>query len=182
MAEQARSSSEARAELDSAAAEAKAGIEEAARAGKARASSFFEEQKAAAAERVVGFADALRTTASRLEEEDDQTSSIARRAADGMERLAGSLRDRDFGGFLHDAEDFARRSPAAFLGGSMTAGFLLARFLKSSGERRSSPEPLHAAREGVSGMRSWEEGSVTRPEPRPYVPPQPRRDEVGGDY
>ena len=57
-------------------------------------------------------------------------------AADGVDRMARSLRDQDLETTLHQAEDFARWQPAVFMGGAVALGFMLSRFLKSSAERR----------------------------------------------
>ncbi|MGH9904058.1 MAG: hypothetical protein ACRD8U_00580, partial [Pyrinomonadaceae bacterium] len=60
---------------------------------------------------------------------------FARRAAEGLAGFSGSLRQRDVDSLLAQAQDFARRRPAVFLGGALATGFVLARFLKSSGQR-----------------------------------------------
>jgi hypothetical protein len=53
-----------------------------------------------------------------------------------MERAANYLRGRDIHQLVTDAEDFARRSPAVFIGTSFLLGLAVSRFLKSS--RRAS--------------------------------------------
>ena len=53
--------------------------------------------------------------------------------------MTGYLRERDLEGLLEDVEQFARRRPEVFLAGTFLAGLLLARFLKSSGERAEKP-------------------------------------------
>lgn len=52
--------------------------------------------------------------------------------ADSMEKFSGYLRDRELGDMLNEAQDFARREPALFLGGAFVAGLLAARFFRSS--------------------------------------------------
>ena len=47
---------------------------------------------------------------------------------------------------MGDAEEFARRQPAVFIGAGVAVGFVLARFLKSSSERRE------AERHGYQGV------------------------------
>jgi hypothetical protein len=56
-----------------------------------------------------------------------------------VERLANYLRDRDVHRLVSDAEDFARRSPAVFLGSAFALGLAASRFLKSS---RPAPDPF----------------------------------------
>ncbi len=48
-----------------------------------------------------------------------------------VERLANYLRERDVRHLLSDAEEFARRSPAVFLGSAFVLGLAASRFLKS---------------------------------------------------
>ena len=49
--------------------------------------------------------------------------------------------------------DFARRQPMTFFGGSLLAGFALARFLKSSADRRHEEAEAEMAREARSSGR-----------------------------
>ena len=56
-----------------------------------------------------------------------------------VERLATYLRERDVRHLITDAEDFARRSPAVFLGTAFVLGLAASRFLKSS---RPAPDFL----------------------------------------
>src|SRR5690606_20210610 len=58
-----------------------------------------------------------------------------RQMADQVDRFAGYLESRDVGEVMDQVEDFARRQPAAFIGGAFTLGLIGARFLKSSRER-----------------------------------------------
>jgi hypothetical protein len=56
-----------------------------------------------------------------------------------VERVANYLRERDMHQLVGDAEDFARRSPAVFLGSAFVLGLAASRFLKSS---RPAPDPF----------------------------------------
>jgi hypothetical protein len=60
-------------------------------------------------------------------------ANYVNKAADGIERWAGDLKQQDIHDALRAAQRFARRQPALFLGAAFTAGLLAARFLKSSG-------------------------------------------------
>ena len=100
-------------------------------------------QKDQAAERLGGLAGALREAAHKLQE-GDQGGDFGRyvdRAAQQVDRLSGYLRDKDLGGFVRDTESFARRRPEVFLGGTLLAGLMLARFLKSSAPERYDRGP-----------------------------------------
>jgi hypothetical protein len=66
---------------------------------------------------------------------------LAERAAQQVDRASRYLRRSELRDLVRDVEDLARRRPAAFVGGSFATGLLLARFFKSSGERRL-PEKL----------------------------------------
>jgi len=104
---------------------------------KARARSAANQQKDAAAERVQGFASALRTAADDLSGRDQRlTASCVEQAADSIERLSRALQRQDLDEIVGNVEDFARRQPVAFLGGAVLTGLVLARFMKSSAARR----------------------------------------------
>jgi hypothetical protein len=102
---------------------------------KEKARSALNEQQQAAAAGIGDLADALHTAASDLGRKDNRTvSDLAEEAANGLERLSQTLRGKDLGTMVHDAEEFARREPALFLGAAVAAGFLAVRFLKSSSD------------------------------------------------
>ncbi len=104
---------------------------------KARARAAANQQKDAAAERVHGFASALRTAADDLSGRDQRlTASCVEQAADSLERVSGALHGQDLDELVGGVEDFARRQPVAFLGGAVLTGLVLARFMKSSAARR----------------------------------------------
>lgn len=104
---------------------------------KARARAAANQQKDAAAERVHGFASALRSAADDLSGRDQRlTASCVEQAADSLERVSGAIQGKDLDELVGSVEDFARRQPVAFLGGAMLTGLVLARFMKSSTVRR----------------------------------------------
>jgi vacuolar-type H+-ATPase subunit E/Vma4 len=104
---------------------------------KERARSAASEQKNQAAERLSGFADALRTASSDLDQRGQtMASGFVRQAAEGLEHVSGAVRTRDLDDLMETVESFARRQPVVFLGSAVLAGFGLARFVKSSAERR----------------------------------------------
>jgi hypothetical protein len=113
--------------------------------------SLLESQKRAAADSLEGWAHALRRTAEQLQQDDSSVASIARSAADSLAEFSGSLRSRDVTSLMTQAQDFARRRPALFLGGAVAGGFLLARFLKSSGQRGYEESSFGPGREPVTG-------------------------------
>lgn len=96
----------------------------------------FDEQKHTAAKQVDSVAHAFRSAASELQGENE--TSVGRYvglAAEQLQSFAEQLRQKDMESLVRDAENLGRRSPAALFAGSLVAGFLLARFLKSSGQQ-----------------------------------------------
>jgi hypothetical protein len=108
-------------------------------------------RKQLVAERIGSIASALREAALRLERDtgagageppaavglDAATRGLVELvdgAAERIDRASDYLRESEVKDLLRDLERFARRRPAVFVGGGLAAGFLLARFFKSSGE------------------------------------------------
>lgn len=91
--------------------------------------------------------DAMRSLAraidSAAEELDEQSPTIARsvhEAAQGVKSLSDDLSNRNVNELIDSATQLARARPALFIGGSIAAGFALARFLKSSPQHRPTAE------------------------------------------
>lgn len=102
------------------------------------ARSFAEGRKHEGAERIGGMAQAIHSAADRIERELPQAAVYIHDAAARLQEASAMVRERSLEDLVGMVDDFARRQPAAFFGGSVVAGFLLARFLKSSNSRRSS--------------------------------------------
>jgi hypothetical protein len=122
-------------------------------AAKEKGSSIFHDQQKFFASQLGGVAAALHKTAQQLgEEEQGGIAQYVDQAAAGLERFSHGLQEQDLGSLLHQVEDFARRQPVAFIGSAAFLGFLAARFLKSSGERRHpSSGPASPAKGGSTG-------------------------------
>ena len=117
--------------------EVKEQTKQAAADAKQHACSFAEEQKDEAADRVDGVADALRNAAGSLDDQDQTVmAGYARQAASGLDQVSNAISNRSLDDLFETVEDFAKRQPVAFVGGAALAGFVLARFAKSSAERR----------------------------------------------
>ena len=128
---------------------------------KERARSVAGEQKNLAADRMTGFADALRHASSDLDEQgQSMVSGVVRQAADGLEHVSGAMRRNDVDDLVGSIEDFARRQPAVFIGSAVLAGFGIARFMKSSSERRRERGPDQAGARYESGPGTTYEGGV----------------------
>ena len=115
------------------AGQAKEETKELAGQAKEQALSRAEQQKSRATDSLDHVAKALHQTGDNLREEDQgAVAGYVDDAAGRVESAAGYLRDRSPDELLHEAERFARRDPALFLGGAFVLGLLGARFLKSS--------------------------------------------------
>lgn len=148
-------------------------LEESANMVKERAGAIFEdakgaaqsklnEQKDVAADSIGDVAQALRDAAGRKGDGSggDAIAEMTGSAADGLERLSNTLRNKDISGMLRDMESFARSQPVAFFGLSLAAGFLAVRFLKAT------DEPRHGA-SNTSGMSGRSRGSMGSGYPSP---------------
>ena len=135
-----------------------------------RARSAVNQQKDAAAGRIEGVAQALRSASDDLEQRGQpMVAQYSRQVAEGLESMANWVSRRNIDDLVGGVEDFARQRPVAFMGGAMVAGFALARFMKSSSARRSQ-----------SGMSEY--GAEYRGTSRSYGQDRPRRSEYGGAY
>jgi F0F1-type ATP synthase membrane subunit b/b' len=106
---------------------------------KEQAHSTATRQKEVAAQQMGGWAHALKAASDDLRNQgQNSVAAYVRQAADGLERASGNVRERDVDDLIGSVEDFARRQPVAFLGGAVAAGFGLARFMRSSADRRRS--------------------------------------------
>jgi hypothetical protein len=153
------------------------------------ATERLESRKNRAADTLSGVARSLRSSGEQLEGDQHGAGEYIRQAADQVERLAGYLQHRDVSDMLDQAEDFARRQPALFVGSAFALGLVGARFLKSSRERldreemrgqwdnRDLPEPMSDFEtEGYDRMGTSTQGRPTfgaTPEPQPFTPRSP---------
>lgn len=112
-------------------------------AGKAkeRIESQYDTKKDQATSEIHHLASALRTAADNVRTDGGSSMSAAllTRAAERLDSVGSSFSGKDLDGIVDDVERFARRSPAAFIGGAMLLGFAASRFLKSSGRDVQQP-------------------------------------------
>lgn len=117
---------------------------------KEQAGPKLDSQKERAVDRLNGTAHALRRTSQTLrEQEDEGVARYAEKAAERAERVANYLRERDLSEIVEEVEDFARRQPVLFLGGSFALGLLATRFLRSTRRRESASSAESGARRPV---------------------------------
>jgi hypothetical protein len=99
-------------------------------------------------------AGAVRTSGEQLRTEQPQVASFADTAAGQVERLARYLHDSSAQDLVREAEDFARRQPAIFLGGALALGLAASRFLKASPATGSSRSGYQGYGSRYGGARS----------------------------
>jgi len=98
------------------------------------ATSRLSTQKDRATDGLGGLAQAVRqSTQSFRDNQQDTVAQYVEKAADRIEQLSTRLRERNISDLLDDAQGFARRQPALFIGAAFALGVVAARFLKSSG-------------------------------------------------
>ena len=99
---------------------------------KEEAQRIATEKKETAANRIGSYSSAIHDTARSLEEKDPNIAWFTHRAADRLQSVADYMRNRDFSSLRYDAENMARRHPAAFFGGMFLAGLILGNVVKAS--------------------------------------------------
>lgn len=101
------------------------------------ASSQLSNQKERATDGLGNLAHAVRQSAQPLRDSHQDTiAQYVDKAADEIERLSSQLREKDLSELVDDAQRFARRQPAVFIGSAFAVGLFAARFLKSSNDRQ----------------------------------------------
>lgn len=131
---------------------------------KEQAREQFDSRKGTAIGELDGLASALRRAGSELDNSSGMSGKVLSTVADRIESFSRSLDGRDLDGIVHDVEGFARRNPAAFLGGAIAIGFLASRFLKSSSTRSRDfyGRDLHASHESRSDTAVGTDGYPVR--------------------
>ena len=96
-----------------------------------------EAQKSVGAERISSVAGAVHDVAQVLEGEMPQAATYVHDAANQIEHAASELKERSIDELLSGVGSFARRHPLTFFGGTLLAGLVISRFLKSSANSRN---------------------------------------------
>ena len=102
---------------------------------KQETSKIVEQQLQNVARQINSIAGALTKTADSMEDDRSWIADGTRQTAQALEKVSGSLGDKDFGTLVRDFEDYTRRQPAVVLGGAAIVGFFLIKFLKNSSDR-----------------------------------------------
>jgi ElaB/YqjD/DUF883 family membrane-anchored ribosome-binding protein len=102
-------------------------------AARDQASDYADRRKDDIAQSVADFASSLRESTSSFEERPN-IRAVVDSAAEGLETLADTIRERNFADMFNDFENMVRRRPATVAAVSVAVGFLTARFIKSTAE------------------------------------------------
>ncbi|MBM6596256.1 hypothetical protein [Microvirga pudoricolor] len=100
-------------------------------AAREQATDYADKRKGDVAQSVSDFASSLRESTSSFEDRPN-IRAVVDSAAEGLDNLADSIRDRSYGELFSDVEDVMRQRPAAVVAISVAVGFLAARFIKST--------------------------------------------------
>ena len=102
-------------------------------AARDQANDYADRRKDDVAQSVADFATSLRESTHSFDERPN-IRAVVDTAAEGLEQLADSIRERTFADFFNEFEDVVRRRPATAAAVSVAVGFLAARFIKSTAE------------------------------------------------
>jgi ElaB/YqjD/DUF883 family membrane-anchored ribosome-binding protein len=106
------------------------------------ASSQLGAQKDRATDGISSVAQAVRQSTQQLRDNKHEViAGYVEQAVDRVERIADQLKHKDVNELVRDAQQFARRNPAVFVGAAFGAGIVAARFLKSSHRDSGTPGP-----------------------------------------
>jgi hypothetical protein len=138
-----------------------------------QATTKIEERKGELSSGLKTLADTFRKTGTDLQATQsatpltDITARYSGNAANQIERIADYFERKDLRAMMRDAENFARRNPAIFLGAAFGLGLVAARFLKSS---PPSSERSTGMENPGAGLPTALPPSTDRPNPMPTNP------------
>lgn len=149
---------------DTAESRARSAASETGKAAWEEAQAQFEQQRSFVAEQANKVASALHNMAREFDHQDQHAfSNYTNRLASYSDSLSEKLRDKDLNYFVDEARSISRRQPLLFVGGAIAAGFVLARFLRSS----AAPEQPAQRQDAVPTSRA---GHYDAPPPQTPSP------------
>jgi hypothetical protein len=151
----------AKEQVKSLTSDAKEGAKDVAKQARDHVQGLIGQQKDQAADRLGSLASALRDAGRKLNQDEaaGDVGQYADRAAGQVERLSKYLRQSDLTNLVRDTESFARRRPEVFLGGTIIAGLMLARFLKASAPANGGSQYSAGARSAYQPVRTGFQGA-----------------------
>jgi hypothetical protein len=130
-------------------------------AAREQATDYAGRRKDDVAQSVADFATSLRESTSSFDERPN-IKAVVDSAAEGLEQLADTIRERTFADIFNDFEGVVRRRPAAVAAVSIAVGFLTARFIKSTAEDLRHDPVMPAQSQKARGRANTNQGSRTR--------------------
>lgn len=125
---------------------------------KEQARAQYDDKKNAAVGELGTLASSLRRVADDLgsSHPDNMSGKVVSTLADRLESFSQTLEGKDIDTVVNDVQRFARRNPAAFLGGAVALGFIASRFLKSSADTYGSDRDYYSSEAygGYTGERT----------------------------
>ena len=115
-----------------------------------QAVGYVDRRKDDLAQSVADFANTLRES-TRSFEDRPNIQAFVDGASEGLEELAETIRGRSFAEIFDEVEHVMRRRPTAVAAVTLTAGFLVARFIKASAQDRRPSYGTQGAGAGRSG-------------------------------
>lgn len=141
-----------------------------AEAAKDQVSERIEGGKAAAADALATFADAVRKAGEELGRSDQtMVAGLVSQAAEGLESLSRTVSQKQPQDLLLAVRDFGRANPAAFMAGAVLAGVALGRIARSSahhaegGGEPESAKAASSASEDPGPLSTYETAGVADP-------------------
>ncbi len=119
-------------------------------AAREQATDYAGRRKDDIAQSVADFATSLRDSTASFDERPN-IRAVVDSAAEGLEQLAETIRDRSFADIFNDFENVVRRRPATVAAVSVALGFLTARFIKSTAEDLRHDNIMPAQSQGGRG-------------------------------
>jgi ElaB/YqjD/DUF883 family membrane-anchored ribosome-binding protein len=129
-----------------------------------QATDYVDRRKDDIAQSVADFATTLRESTHSFDERPN-IRAVVDTAAEGLEQLADSIRERTFADFFNEFEGVVRRRPATVAAVSVAVGFLAARFIKSTAEDLRYDGMNAGSAQGGQG-RSRQQGQQGQQRPR----------------
>lgn len=131
-----------------------------------QAENLYNRQRDTAAEQTHKFTSVLNKMADEFDNQHQPYfSQQVRKLAHTADRFSDKLRSKDLKSLCQEAQSYSRREPALFFGGAIAAGFLVTRFLRSSGQHSHSSSQYGYSPDGQPHASTGAYSSRTSPTP-----------------
>lgn len=117
-------------------------------AARLQAFDYADKRKGSAAQSVADLAGSVRESGKSFEAQPN-VRAFFDSAAEGLDQLSGTIRDRSLEELYREVEGVMRRRPAAVAAATFATGFLLARFIKASAANAARPAAAYETQADV---------------------------------